>query len=74
MTGGLLVQRSPTECGVSECDRETSTMRKPWPTRECRAMKNNYTKITVQTRSGGEITDFYSGGENFKSWLRQLLS
>jgi hypothetical protein len=23
-TGWSLVQRSPTECGVSECDRETS--------------------------------------------------
>ena len=29
-TSGLsLVQRSPTECGVFECDREASTMRKP---------------------------------------------
>ena len=27
------VQRSPTECGVSGCDRETSVMRRPWPTR-----------------------------------------
>jgi hypothetical protein len=26
-TGRSLVQRSPTECGVSECDHETSTMR-----------------------------------------------
>jgi hypothetical protein len=25
--GGSLVQRSPTECGVSECDREASVMR-----------------------------------------------
>jgi hypothetical protein len=23
----------PTECGVSECDREASLMRWPWPTR-----------------------------------------
>jgi hypothetical protein len=23
------VQRSPTECGVSECDRESSIMRRP---------------------------------------------
>jgi hypothetical protein len=28
-----LIQRSPTECGVSECDHESSTMRRPWPTR-----------------------------------------
>ena len=27
-----LVQRGPTECGVSECDRESSIMRRPWPT------------------------------------------
>ena len=26
------VQRSPTECGASECDRKASTMRRPWPT------------------------------------------
>jgi hypothetical protein len=26
-TGWSLVQRSPTECGVSECDREASTKR-----------------------------------------------
>ena len=23
---------SPTECGVSECDREALIMRRPWPT------------------------------------------
>jgi hypothetical protein len=38
-TGRSLVQRSPTECGVSECDREASTVRRPWPTRGCQAMK-----------------------------------
>jgi hypothetical protein len=30
--GRLLVQRSPTECGASECDHEASTMSRPWPT------------------------------------------
>jgi hypothetical protein len=34
----LCCQRSPTECGVSECDREASMMRRPWPTRGCCAM------------------------------------
>ena len=29
VSGRSLVQRSPTECGVSECDRETSIMRGP---------------------------------------------
>jgi len=28
-----LAQRSPTDCGVSECDHEPSTMRTPWPIR-----------------------------------------
>ena len=31
-SGRSLVQGSPTECGVSECDRESSIMRRPWPT------------------------------------------
>jgi hypothetical protein len=31
-TGRSLVQKSPAECGVSECDLETSTMRRPSPT------------------------------------------
>jgi hypothetical protein len=26
-------------CGVSECDREASIMRRPWPTRDCCAME-----------------------------------
>ena len=30
-TGRSLVQRSRTECGVSECDRETSIMGRPYP-------------------------------------------
>jgi len=30
-----LVQRSPTEGGVSECDREASIIRRPWNTTGC---------------------------------------
>ena len=30
-----LVQGSPTECGVPECDRGASTMRRPWPNGDC---------------------------------------
>jgi hypothetical protein len=37
-SGWSLVQRSPTECGVSECNREASIMTIPWPTRACRAI------------------------------------
>ena len=41
-TGRSLVQRSPTEHLVSECDLETSTMRRPCPTRAVEAWKNVY--------------------------------
>jgi hypothetical protein len=32
-TGHSLVQWSPVECVLSECDLKTSTMRRPSPTR-----------------------------------------
>ena len=31
--GRKFVQRSSTDCGVTECDRGTSIMRRLWPTR-----------------------------------------
>ena len=34
-TSWSLVQRSPTECGVSECDRGATIMRRPWSTGGC---------------------------------------
>ena len=37
--GWSLVQRRPTDCGVSQCDREVSIMRRPWHHRGCRAIK-----------------------------------
>jgi hypothetical protein len=38
VSGLSLIWRSPTECGVSECDHEASIMR-PWPTMGCWAME-----------------------------------
>ena len=40
-SGRSLVQRSPTECGVSKCDREDSIMR-PRPSRGCWNTKKKY--------------------------------
>ena len=37
-SGWSLVQRSPTECGVSECNHESSTMRRPSATKGCWVM------------------------------------
>jgi hypothetical protein len=34
-TGRSLVQRSPTDCGVSLCNLERSRMRQPWPALGC---------------------------------------
>ena len=39
LSDGLITRaEGPTECGVSECDRVASIMRRPWPTRDCCAM------------------------------------
>jgi hypothetical protein len=38
-SGRTLVQKSPTECGVYECDHEASTMRMPYLTRDSRTLK-----------------------------------
>jgi hypothetical protein len=38
-TGRSLIQMSSTECGVPECDLETSTMRKPRPIRAVQPWK-----------------------------------
>jgi len=47
-----LVQKSPNQCGVSECNRETSIMKKPWPTTDCYAIKcaGNHTKRLLKIR------------------------
>jgi hypothetical protein len=49
-SGWSLVQRSPTEGGVSVCKLETSTMRRPWPTRGCRTMTKKKTLYGVLLR------------------------
>jgi hypothetical protein len=43
-SGWSLVQRNPTECGVFECDREASIMRRPWPTGGCCTMEKEILK------------------------------
>jgi hypothetical protein len=40
-SGWSLVQRSPTECGVSECNSKDSIMKRPRPTRSCCVMKKS---------------------------------
>jgi len=52
-TGWSLVQRSPTECGVSECVREVSIMRRSWPTRGCCSKKNKYFNLYIFVNKRG---------------------
>ena len=42
--GSCVGLRSPTERGVSECDREASILR-PWPTKGCGAKEKKYRPI-----------------------------
>jgi hypothetical protein len=44
-TGQSVVQRSPTDCGVSERDREASIMRRPWPTGGCCATERKIFRL-----------------------------
>jgi len=53
-----LVQRSPTEHNVTEYDLRTSIMRKPRPTRGCRAMKQILFDIFLGTQSLSFVTTF----------------
>jgi hypothetical protein len=61
-SGWSLVQESPTDCGVSECDREAWIMRRPYPTRGCCAMggKKLNPKRTGMHNIKGEIIPFCS--------------
>jgi hypothetical protein len=57
--GRSLVQRNPTECGVSECDLETS-IRRPWPTGGCCAMgQKNKVSDTLHTCSMPRLIKIY---------------
>jgi hypothetical protein len=46
-SGWSPVLRSPTDCGVSECDREASIIRTPWPTMSCCAIENKNILILI---------------------------
>jgi hypothetical protein len=58
-SGRSLVKRSPTGCGVSECDREVSITRKPCPTRGCCAIKKK-TRRSCARREGIVSEDWAS--------------
>jgi len=50
----------PTECDASECDREASTMRRPWPTEGCRAVVSGKGLCDVPITRAGGLTEYVS--------------
>jgi hypothetical protein len=52
VSGWSLAQRSPTECGVTACDREVSIMRRLWPNRGFCAVKKRKLSAVVWVSSG----------------------
>jgi hypothetical protein len=61
LKGWSLVQRIPTECGVSECDCEASILRRRWPTRGCCTIGKIIVYVIYRTQdfskaSSGSVT------------------
>jgi hypothetical protein len=69
-TGRSLVQRSPTECGVSVCDRVSSTMRKSWPTGGCCATVKKNNKGDKKGAACGTYTPRKRGKDNINMDLQ----
>jgi hypothetical protein len=62
---------------VSECDREASTMRRPWPTVGCRAMgKNIFNNIygNINMATVRKFSSAFDLMENIKCWRWPLRS
>jgi len=72
-SGWSLVQRSPNECSVSECDRKASIMGRPWPNGGCFAP---WIKQTCSLWGTNCIIMFVLCGKCFGvvSWFRQLVA
>jgi len=63
VSGRSLIQRGPTECGVSECDRNASIIRRSWLTRGCYAFeKCRKEKKIVNEGQGFQALSHYLRG------------
>jgi hypothetical protein len=68
-SGRSLVQRIPTKCGVSECDRESSIMSRPRSTRGYRAIGEGGAKSHFTTQI---LRINYAGDINISPFIMQL--
>ena len=55
-SGRSLIQRNPTECDVSECDREASIMRRPWPTKGCCPMWGKIIQVSLTLKKSVSVS------------------
>jgi hypothetical protein len=62
-----------TECGVSECDRVASIMRRPWPTRGCCATENTHVTVGLDSVVGTAAHYWLDGWSSNPSGLRDFL-
>jgi len=74
-SGRSFVQKGTNECGMTECDREASTVRRRWTTRACRAMgqKKMVTKMRCGTSVGTVNRLTYLPTYLLIPWSRVLL-
>jgi hypothetical protein len=67
-SGWSHVQRSPTDCGVSECDREASIMRGPWSARGCCACGRRIRIVALATVEPIWLSRSYNGHVECDKW------
>jgi hypothetical protein len=73
-TGLSLVPRRNTDCGVSECDREASITRRPWPTGGCCAMGEKNNSLTIKKNITPQLTQFgFSGHQYTRSSSSEIM-
>ena len=63
-SGRSLVQMSPTECGLYECDREASIMCSPWPTMWLPHLGGNQMTYSERCTDISRVTQIYVFREN----------
>ena len=66
------VQRSPTECGVSNCDLEATTVWRPWPTRRCFAIEIKIMNLILEQKWFNRSSDLAMGCITDGSWFHCL--
>jgi len=61
VSGCLLIQRSPTDCGVSDCDSQASIMTRPCP---LGAVVSGQNYVNFKSRMDCLLSEFINRGKN----------